>query len=113
MRTTGASIKAVVNGVASALAATKWKSHPGIAGSIICTRSHLDDNPYRSTERRKAASVHGSATAHDAVRDLHKSGLDVEIMELTMLTSRGDMKQFDIRTFRAEGAPPDLKVVGE
>ncbi|WP_244634918.1 hypothetical protein [Agrobacterium salinitolerans] len=50
---------------------------------------------------------------NDAVRDLHKSGLDVEIMELTMLTSRGDMKQFDIRTFRAEGAPPDLKVVGD
>lgn len=37
----------------------------------------------------------------------------MEIMELTMLTSHGDMKQFDIRTFRAEGAPPDLKVVGE
>ncbi|QTK78340.1 hypothetical protein AT6N2_C0437 [Agrobacterium tumefaciens] len=50
---------------------------------------------------------------NDAVRDLHKSGLDVEILELTMLTSRGDMKQFDIRTFRAEGAPPDLKVVGD
>ncbi len=50
---------------------------------------------------------------NDAVRDLHKSGLDVEIMELTMLTSRGDMKQLDIRTFRAEGAPPDLKVVGD
>ncbi|MGP4752856.1 hypothetical protein [Agrobacterium pusense] len=50
---------------------------------------------------------------NDAVRDLHKSGLDVEIMELTMLTSRGDVKQFDMRTFRAEGAPPDLKVVGD
>ncbi|EKJ97190.1 MULTISPECIES: hypothetical protein [Hyphomicrobiales] len=50
---------------------------------------------------------------NDAVRDLHKSGLDVEIMELTMLTSRGHMKQFDMRTFRAEGAPPDLKVVGD
>lgn len=50
---------------------------------------------------------------NDAVRDLHKSGLDVEIMGLAILTPRGDMKQFDIRTYRAEGAPPDLKVVRE
>lgn len=64
----------------------------------------------KNAEQRLAMALR---QMNDAIKEIHKTGLDVEIMELTMLTSRGDMKQFDIRTFRAEGAPPDLKLVGD
>ncbi|MCM2432112.1 hypothetical protein [Agrobacterium rosae] len=48
---------------------------------------------------------------NDAIRDVHKSGLDVDISTLTMHTQRGPMVQVDLRTFRLDGAPPLLKVV--
>lgn len=48
---------------------------------------------------------------NDAIRDVHKSGLDVDISFLTMHTQRGPMVQVDLRTFRLDGAPPVLKVV--
>ncbi len=48
---------------------------------------------------------------NDAIRDVHKSGLDVEISTLTMHTQRGPMLQVDLYTFKLEGAPPVLKIV--
>ena len=48
---------------------------------------------------------------NDAIRDVHKSGLDVDISFLTMHTQRGPMVQVDLRTFRLDGAPPVLRVV--
>ncbi len=50
---------------------------------------------------------------NDAIRDVHKSGLDVEISTLTMHTPRGPMVQVDLCTFRLEGAPPVLKLATE
>lgn len=48
---------------------------------------------------------------NDAIRDVHKSGLDVDISTLTMHTQRGPMVQVSLCTFRLDGAPPLLKVV--
>jgi len=48
---------------------------------------------------------------NDAIRDCHKSGLDVDFSTLTMHTARGPMVQVDLRTFRLEGAPPVLRMV--
>jgi len=48
---------------------------------------------------------------NDAIRDVHKSGLDVDISVLTMSTQRGPMVQVDLRTFPLDGAPPVLRVV--
>ena len=48
---------------------------------------------------------------NDAIRDVHKSGLDVDISFKTMHTQRGPMVQVDLCTFRLDGAPPLLKVV--
>ena len=48
---------------------------------------------------------------NDAIRDVHKSGLDVDINTLAMHTQRGPMVQVDLRTFRFDGAPTMLKVV--
>lgn len=48
---------------------------------------------------------------NDAIRDCHKSGLDVNVSTLTMHTPRGPMVQVDLRTFRLEGAPPALRMV--
>ncbi|UXS00846.1 hypothetical protein [Agrobacterium tumefaciens] len=48
---------------------------------------------------------------NDAIRDIHKSGLDVDISVLTMSTQRGPMVQVDLRTFPLDGAPPVLRVV--
>ncbi|NKK54244.1 hypothetical protein DB728_05005 [Rhizobium leguminosarum bv. viciae USDA 2370] len=50
---------------------------------------------------------------NDAIRDLHKSGIDVDISTLTMHTSRGPMIQVDLKAFRAYGAPPVFRLVGE
>ncbi len=48
---------------------------------------------------------------NDAIKEVHKTGLDVDVSTLTMHTSRGPMTQVDLKTFRADGAPPVLKVV--
>lgn len=59
-------------------------------------------------EERLAAALR---QFNDAIRDVHKSGLDVEISTLTMHTQRGPMVQVDLCTFRLDGAPPLLKVI--
>lgn len=46
-----------------------------------------------------------------AIRDVHKSGLDVDISFLTMHTPRGPMVQVDLQKFRLDGAPPVLRLV--
>ncbi len=43
----------------------------------------------------------------------NKTGLDVEVSTLAMTTSRRPLTQVDLKTFKAEGAPPVLKVVGD
>lgn len=58
-------------------------------------------------EERLAAALR---QLNDAIRDVHKSGLDVDISKVTMHTQRGPMLQVDLRTFRLEGAPPILKI---
>ncbi len=50
---------------------------------------------------------------NDAIRDCHKSGLDVDVSTLIAHTQRGPMVQVDLRTFRLEGAPPVLRVVDD
>lgn len=50
---------------------------------------------------------------NDAIRDVHKSGIDVDISTLTIHTPRGPMVQVDLKTFRAYGAPPVLRLVEE
>lgn len=47
---------------------------------------------------------------NDAIRDVHKSGLDVDVSTVTMHTQRGPMLQVDLYTFRLEGAPPILRI---
>ncbi|KQM34592.1 hypothetical protein ASF03_21320 [Rhizobium sp. Leaf68] len=59
-------------------------------------------------EERLAAALR---QFNDAIRDVHKSGLDVDISFKTMHTQRGPMVQVDLCTFRLEGAPPVLKAV--
>lgn len=58
-------------------------------------------------EERLAAALR---QFNDAIRDVHKSGLDVEISTLTMHTQRGPMVQVDLCTFRLDGAPPILRI---
>ncbi|MGR9285923.1 hypothetical protein [Rhizobium johnstonii] len=48
---------------------------------------------------------------NDAIRDLHKSGIDVDISTVTMHTPRGPMVQVDLKTYRAYGASPVLRLV--
>ncbi|WP_064683009.1 hypothetical protein [Rhizobium bangladeshense] len=48
---------------------------------------------------------------NDAIRDVHKSGIDVDISTLTMHTPRGPMVQVDLKTFNSYGAPPVLRLV--
>ncbi|NTA10801.1 hypothetical protein [Agrobacterium tumefaciens] len=62
----------------------------------------------KNAEQRLAMTLR---QLNDAIKEVHKTGLDVEISTLTMHTSRGPMTQVDLKTFRAEGAPPVLKVV--
>jgi hypothetical protein len=50
---------------------------------------------------------------NDAISDVHKSGIDVDISTLTMHTPRGPMVQVDLKAFRACGAPPVLRLVEE
>lgn len=50
---------------------------------------------------------------NDAIRDIHKSYLDVDISFLTVHTPRGPMVQVDLRTFPLDGAPPALRLVKE
>lgn len=59
-------------------------------------------------EERLAAALR---QFNDAIRDVHKSGLDVDISTLTMHTPRGPMVQVSLCTFRLDGAPPVLKAV--
>lgn len=59
-------------------------------------------------EERLAAALR---QFNEAIRDVHKSGLDVDISFKTMHTQRGPMVQVDLCTFRLEGAPPVLKAV--
>ncbi|SCX00779.1 hypothetical protein DSM25558_0176 [Agrobacterium sp. DSM 25558] len=68
--------------------------------SIRARRKHYDE--------RLGAALR---QLNDAIRDCHKSGLDVDVSTLTMHTQRGPMVQVDLRTFRLDGAPPTLKVV--
>ncbi|TBN14912.1 hypothetical protein EYC79_07460 [Agrobacterium cavarae] len=70
--------------------------------SIHARRKHYED--------RLGAALR---QLNDAIRDVHKSGLDVEVNTLTMHTQRGPMVQLDICTFRLEGAPPILKSVND
>lgn len=48
---------------------------------------------------------------NDAIRDVHKTGLDVDISVLKMSTQRGPMVQVDLRTFPLDGVSPVLRVV--
>jgi hypothetical protein len=68
--------------------------------SIHARRKHYDE--------RLGAALR---QLNDAIRDCHKSGLDVDVSTLTMHTQRGPMVQVDLRTFRLDGSPPALTVV--
>lgn len=48
---------------------------------------------------------------NEAIRDCHKSGLDVDVSTKTMHTERGPMVIVDLCTFRLDGAPPIMKIV--
>lgn len=48
---------------------------------------------------------------NEAIRDCHKSGLDVELSTKTMHTERGPMVVVDLRTFRLDGSPPIMRIV--
>ncbi|MDQ1183601.1 hypothetical protein [Agrobacterium larrymoorei] len=58
-------------------------------------------------EERLAAALR---QLNDAIRDVHKSGLDVDISTVVMHTQRGPMLQVDLYTYRLEGFPPILSV---
>lgn len=62
----------------------------------------------KQAEQRLAAALR---EFNDAIREVHKSGLDVDVSFFTMHTPRGPMAQVSLRTFPLEGAPPILKVV--
>lgn len=62
----------------------------------------------KQAEKQLAAALRNF---NDAIRDVHRSGLDVDISFLTMSTQRGPMVQVDLRTFPLDGAPPVLRVV--
>ena len=64
----------------------------------------------KNAEQRLAMALR---QMNDAIKEIHKTGLDVEVSTLHMMTSRGPLTQLDLRTFRADGAPPVLKVVGD
>lgn len=64
----------------------------------------------KNAEQRLAMALR---QLNDAIKEIHKTGLDVEVSTLTMMTSRGPLTQVDLKTFRAAGAPPVLKVVGD
>ncbi|MGZ2505294.1 hypothetical protein EHI47_10885 [Rhizobium leguminosarum] len=65
------------------------------------------------TRKKHAEERLGTALQqmNDAIRDVHKSGIDVDISTLTMHTPRGPMVQVDLKTFRAYGAPPVMRLV--
>jgi hypothetical protein len=65
---------------------------------------------HKNAEQRLAMALR---QFNDANKEIHKTGLDVEVSTLEMMTSRGPLTQVDLKTFRAEGAPPVLKVVGD
>jgi hypothetical protein len=65
---------------------------------------------HKNAEQRLAMALR---QFNDAIKEIHKTGLDVEVSTLEMMTSRGPLTQVDLKTFRAEGAPPVLKVVGD
>ncbi|WP_421362185.1 hypothetical protein [Agrobacterium rosae] len=67
----------------------------------------------QATRQRYAEDRLASALRqfNDAIRDVHKSGLDLDISTLTMHTPRGPMVQVDLRTFRLDGAPPVLRLM--
>ena len=67
------SIRAVVNGVDSALAATKLRSRPGTAGSIILLRSRHGDGELKTFRAERAAPVLW------AVEDFGRSGEKGEV----------------------------------
>lgn len=50
---------------------------------------------------------------NDAIRNVHKTGIDVDISTLTIHTPRGPMVQVDLKTFRPYGAPTVLRLVDE
>lgn len=64
----------------------------------------------KNAEQRLAMALR---QLNDATKEIHKTGLNVELSTLTTITSRGPLTQVDLKTFRAEGAPPVLKVVGD
>jgi len=64
----------------------------------------------KNAEQRLAMALR---QLNDAIKEIHKTGLDVEVSTLEMMTSRGPLTQVDLKTFRVEGAPPVLKVVGD
>ncbi|NKK80798.1 hypothetical protein GFL51_25800 [Rhizobium leguminosarum bv. viciae] len=67
------------------------------------------------TRRKHAEERLGAALQqmNDAIRNLHKSGIDVDISTLTIHTPRGPMVQVDLKTVRPYGAPPVLRLVQE
>lgn len=70
----------------------------------------MDPIPARRKHYEECLAV-ASRQFNDAIRDVDKSGLDVDISTLTMHTQRGPMVQVSLCTFRLDGAPPLLKVV--
>lgn len=48
---------------------------------------------------------------NDAIRYVHKSGLDVDVSFKALHTQRGPMVQVDLCMFRLNGAPTVLKVL--
>lgn len=68
-----------------------------------------------SDQRRHYGERLGAALRqlNDAIRDCHKSGLDVDVSTVTMHTPGGPMVQVDLRTFRRGGAPPLLRSVDD
>ncbi len=48
---------------------------------------------------------------NEAICDLHKSGLDVDISTVIKHTQRGPMLQVNAYTYKLYGAPPVLRVV--
>lgn len=73
MRTTGVSILAAVNGEASGIPDRRPKSHHGIAGSIIRTRSRHGDGELKTFRAERAAPVLW------AVEDFGRSGEKGEV----------------------------------
>ncbi len=70
---------------------------------------------FHLTRQKHAKERLGAALQqmNDAIRDVHKSGIEVDISTLTMHTPRGPMVQVDLKTLRGYGAPPVLRLVKE